>query len=155
MKIKRIAAIAFVMMFLAMVMSISVASAYAREQGIPEDVVAILAEVNGVLKVREIRKNLGFIERTPNQETYPTGFIHIVGRTKNGTTFVIDSFIFWVSPQENKYLVPPLVAGKTVPAVWWWKEGKKFEWKATPAEAAEDAPESRPPAKTPTNGTTI
>lgn len=130
-------------------LAVIAASAFAQKQeGPPDVVVAILEEVNEILKVQETRKNLGFIERTPDRETYPIGFVHIVGQTKDGTAFVIDSFISWVSPEENKYLIPSLAAGKTVPAVWWWKDGKVFRWKAP--ELPEDAPGSIPPAGTPT-----
>lgn len=120
---------------------------------IPKEVVAILTEVNAMLKTRETKENLGFIARTPIQEIYPMGFFHITGQTKTGTAFVIDVYIAWINPQEDKFLIPFLVAGKSVPSVWWWKKGKMFKWKV--AETEEDAPELSPPAKTPTKGNSI
>lgn len=120
---------------------------------IPEAVTKILSEVNETLKLKNPREKIGFIVWPVDPSTYPLGMVNIVGQSREGITFVIDAIVIWVSPQKGLYKSLPLVAGKTVSAVWWWENGKKLEWEAP--KLPENTPESNPPAKTPTNGTTI
>jgi len=120
---------------------------------VPKEVTSILAEVNKLLKTEKTQENLGFITRTPRREIYPVGILHITGQTKNNTAFVIDVYIMWISPEEDAYIIPDLVAGESVPAVWWWKNGKRFSWKSPKSD--EDGKDSATPRPQKPKGTSI